>query len=102
MQIPRPKKVFLKSSWKIEQEQSPEDESTDACRDWKSTQILVSEEIMKIEPLDEQCSTRDWKQSQNTGVFEFEIDLRVPGVPEEMVQQDEYKMKEIGESLKKY
>ena len=51
---------------------------------------------MKIETLDEQCSISNWKQLQNTGVPEFEIDLRVPGVPEEMVQQDKNKMKEIG------
>ena len=64
--------------------------------------ILVSEEIIKIETLDEQCSMSNWKQLQNIGVPEFEIDLRVPGVPEEMKQHDKNKMKEIGESFKKY
>ena len=54
MQIPSPKNVILKSRWKIEHEQSSEDESADAWRDWKSTQTLVSEEIIKIEALDEQ------------------------------------------------
>ena len=43
---------------------------------------------------------RNIGRMQNTGVPEFEIDLRVPGVPEEMVQQDKNKMKEQGRASK--
>ena len=52
---------------------------------------------MKIETLDEQCETGCWKQHADTDASKFEVDLRIPGVPDEAVQQDENYMKEINE-----
>ena len=44
---------------------------------------------MKIETLDEKCSTSRWQQQANTDVSNFEISLRIAGVPVDIVQQNE-------------
>ena len=39
-----------------------------------------------------------WQQHADTDVFEFEVDLRIPGVPDAAVQ-DENPMKDINEKM---
>ena len=50
---------------------------------------------MKIETLEDQCSSSSWQQQANTGISDFEIDLRIQGVPGDGVHKDENRMKEI-------
>ena len=66
-------KVILKSRWRNESEQYSGSASSDAWKDWKGTQ----------------------------DVSDFQIDLRIPGVPDDVVQQDENRTKEINEILEK-
>ena len=98
--VPTPRlvtKVILKSRWSVEQEQDSEEACTDAWKKWKGTQSPKAGEDMKIETLDEQCETGCWKQHADTDASKFEVDLRIPGVPDEAVQQYENYMKEINE-----
>ena len=53
---------------------------------------------MKIETLEEQCSSSSWQQQANSHIPDFEIDLRIEGVPGDLVQKDE---KRINENLEK-
>ena len=60
---------------------------------------------MKVETADEQCSTDIWKQIANSESSveepEIEMDLRVEGVPEDVILKDEERMEEIDEKLQK-
>ena len=99
MPTPRPApKIILKSRWRIEQEQYSESASSDTWKDWRDTQSSEQENEMKIETLEEQCSSSSWQQQANSDIPDFEIDLRIEGVPGDIVQKDE---KRINENLEK-
>ena len=58
MPTPRPApKIILKRRWRIEQGQYSESASSDTWRDWRDTQPSEQEKEMKIETLEEQCSS---------------------------------------------
>ena len=64
------------------------------------------EEEIKGNTTDTQFSTSIWKQMRDTEALvdekpEFEIDLRVEGVPQGAILKHEEQMKEISEKLKK-
>ena len=50
----------------------------------------------------EQGSSSSWQQHSNTDTSYFEIDLRIQGVPEDIVQQDANRMKKTNENLKNW
>ena len=50
----------------------------------------------------EQCSSSSWQQHSNTDTSYFEIDLRIQGVPDDIVQQDANRMKKTNEKLKNW
>ena len=55
---------------------------------------------MKIETLEEQCSSSSWQQQANSDSPDFEIDLRIEGVPGDIVQKDENRINENLENLR--
>ena len=86
--------IIVKSWWRTEQGQYSGSASSDAWNDW-STQASEQEKQMKMETLEEQCSLSSWQEQANTDISDSEIDLRIQGVPDDIVQQDENRMKEI-------
>ena len=86
-------KVILKSMWRIVQEQHFESDSSDEWQDLRGIEASKQEKEMKIETLEEQCSSRSWQPRANTAIPDFEIDLRIEGVPHDIVQNVENRKK---------
>ena len=56
---------------------------------------------MKIETLEEQCSSSSWQQQANIDIRDFEIDLHIEAVTDDIVQKDEKRRKEMDDKLSK-
>ena len=94
-------KSFSKSRWRIELEQYSDSASSDAWKNWKGTQASGKEKEMKIETFEEQCSSSSWQQQANIDIRDFEIDLQIEAVPDDIVQKDEKRMQEINDNMSK-
>ena len=90
----------LRSRKRVEQEKGQDSDETFAVtwKNWKAPQSLESEENKKTETEDEQDN---WKQYTEIDNSKFEVDLRISGISDDAVRQDENHMKEINEKLEK-